>query len=300
MTAIRPRRSALYMPGSNARALEKARTLPADGIIIDLEDAVAPDAKDAAREQALAAIKAGGYGRREVVLRVNGLGTPWGEADMRAVAASGADAVLLPKVQSAANVQTARAMLSAAGAPPALAIWAMMETPLAMLKAAEIAAAGPADRHPLTVFVMGTNDLGKETRASLDGGRIGMLSWLSTCIAAARSFGIEVLDGVFNSIGDEAGFRTECEQGRLLGMDGKTLVHPNQVAPCNAVFSPAAEEVAWAQKIIHAFGLPENAGKGVIMVDGRMAEIMHAEMARRTVGIADAIAEMERAGQPKL
>jgi citrate lyase subunit beta/citryl-CoA lyase len=296
MTAIRPRRSVLYMPGSNARALEKARSLAADGIIIDLEDAVAPDAKDAAREQAVAAIKAGGYGRREVVLRVNGLATPWGEADMRAAAESGASAVLLPKVQSGANVQTARSTLSGAGAPPSLALWAMMETPLAMLQAAEIAAAGPSASHPLAVFVMGTNDLAKETRASLGGGRLGMLAWLSTCIAAARAHGIDVLDGVFNSIGDEAGFRAECQQGRLIGMDGKTLVHPSQIGPCNEIFSPPADEVAYAKKIIYAFGLPENSGKGVIMVDGRMAEIMHAEMARRTVAIAEAIAEIERTG----
>jgi citrate lyase subunit beta/citryl-CoA lyase len=277
------------MPGSNARALEKARGLPADGIIIDLEDAVAPDAKASAREQTVSAVKVGRYGRREVVIRVNGLGTPWGEADLRAAATSGADAVLLPKVQSADDLQRARSVLAGYGARPGVALWAMMETPLAILKAAEIAAAGPADPFPLTVLVMGTNDLAKETRASLDGGRVGMLSWLSTCIAAARAYGIEVLDGVYNSIGDEAGFRAECEQGRLLGMDGKTLVHPSQIAPCNAVFSPAAEEIAWAKKIIDAFALPENAGKGVIMVEGRMAEIMHADMARRTVGIAEAI-----------
>jgi citrate lyase subunit beta / citryl-CoA lyase len=296
MTAIRPRRSVLYMPGSNARALEKARGLAADGIIIDLEDAVAPDAKDGARDQAVAGVKAGGYGRREVVIRANGLATPWGEADLKAAAASGTDAVLLPKVQSPADLQAARSILAATGARPDLALWAMMETPLGILNAAQIAAAGPVDPFPLTAFVMGTNDLAKETRASLDGGRIGMLSWLSACIAAARAYGIEVLDGVFNSIGDEAGFRAECEQGRLLGMDGKTLVHPNQIAPCNAVFSPAAEEVAWAQKIIAAFALPENAGKGVIMVEGRMAEIMHADMARRTVGIAEAIAAMGSGG----
>jgi citrate lyase subunit beta / citryl-CoA lyase len=291
MTAIRPRRSVLYMPGANARALEKAKTLRPDGIIIDLEDAVAPDAKAAARDQAVAAVAAGGYGRREVVIRANGLGTPWGEADLKAAAGSGADAVLLPKVQSPDDLSAARAVLSAAGAPPSLALWAMMETPLAILNAAQIAAAGPVDPFPLAVFVMGTNDLAKETRASLAGGRLGMLPWLATCIAAARAYGVEVLDGVYNSIGDEAGFRAECEQGKLIGMDGKTLVHPSQVAPCNAVFSPDAAEVAWARKIIDAFAMPENAGKGVIMVDGRMAEIMHADMARRTVAIADMIAE---------
>jgi len=293
MTAIRPRRSVLYMPGSNARALEKARTLPADGIIIDLEDAVAPEAKDAARIQTLAAVKAGGYGRREIAIRVNGHGTPWSEADLKAAASSGADAVLLPKVQSPDDLQAARMVLGAAGAPPTLTLWAMMETPLAMLNAAQIAAAGPADAFPLAVFVMGTNDLAKETRASLGGGRLGMLPWLAICIAAARAYGIEVLDGVYNSIGEADGFKAECEQGRLIGMDGKTLVHPSQIAPCNAVFSPDAADVAWAHKVIDAFALPENAGKGVIMVDGRMAEIMHAEMARRTVAIAGMIEEME-------
>jgi citrate lyase subunit beta/citryl-CoA lyase len=293
MTAIRPRRSVLYMPGANARALEKARTLPADGIIIDLEDAVAPDAKAAARDQAVAAVAAGGYGRREVVIRANGLGTPWAEADLKAAAVSGADAVLLPKVQSPDDLNAARAVLSAAGAPAPLALWAMMETPLAILNAAQIAAAGPVDPFPLTVFVMGTNDLAKETRASLDGGRLGMLPWLATCIAAGRAYGVEVLDGVYNSIGDEAGFRAECEQGKLIGMDGKTLVHPSQVTPCNAVFSPDAAEVEWARRIIDAFAMPENAGKGVIMVEGRMVEIMHADMARRTVAIADMIAETE-------
>lgn len=295
MTEIRPRRSVLYMPASNARALEKAKTLAADGIIIDLEDAVAPEAKEAAREQAVAAVKAGGYGMREVALRVNGLDTPWGEADIRAAAISGADAVLLPKVQSRADMQSARALLSDAGARPELQIWAMVETPLAILNVADIASAGPADHNPLTVFVMGTNDIAKETRASLGGGRLGMLPWLSTTIAAARAYGIDVLDGVFNGIGDEAGFRAECEQGRLLGMDGKTLIHPSQLAPCNEIFSPAAEEVAWARSIIDAFALPENAGKGVITVDGKMVEIMHADMARRTVAIAERIAGGEQA-----
>lgn len=295
MTAIRPRRSVLYMPAANARALEKARTLATDGIIIDLEDAVAPEAKHAARAQAVAAIQAGGYGHREVALRVNGLGTPWGEADLKAAAASGADAVLLPKVQSRADLVSARALLAAAGARPALPLWAMMETPLAILNAADIASAGPAERHPLAVFVMGTNDIAKETRASLGGGRLGMLSWLSATIAAARAYGVDVLDGVFNAIGDEAGLRAECEQGRLLGMDGKTLIHPSQLAPCNEIFSPAAEEVVWAQKILHAFDLPENSGKGVITVEGKMVEIMHADMARRTVAIAERIAAMEQA-----
>ncbi|WP_088345573.1 MULTISPECIES: CoA ester lyase [Rhodomicrobium] len=291
---IRPRRSVLYMPGSNARALEKAKTLPADALILDLEDAVAPEAKEAAREQVVAAVKGGGYGGREIVIRVNGLATPWGEADLKAAAIAGADAILLPKVQAAADLEAVRAVLQGAGVAPSQPLWAMMETPLAILNAAAIAAAGPGT-YPLVAFVMGTNDIAKETRASLAGGRIGMLSWLSTCIAAGRAYGIEVLDGVFNGIGDEAGLRAELEQGRLLGMDGKTLIHPSQIEPCNAVFSPSAEEVESARKIIAAFALPENLGKGVISLDGRMVELMHAEIAERTVAIADAIAARENA-----
>ncbi len=287
---IRPRRSVLYMPGSNARALEKAKTLAADALILDLEDAVAPDAKETAREQVIAAVKAGGYGRREIIIRVNALGTPWGEADLKAAANAGADAILIPKVQSPADLDAVRSLLSMSGVAPAQALWAMMETPLAMLNAAAIAANGPGT-YPLTAFIMGTNDLAKETRASLDGDRIGMLSWLSTCIAAGRAYGIEVIDGVFNGIGDDAGLRAELEQGRLLGMDGKTLIHPSQIDPCNDIFSPPAAEVEWARAIIAAFSLPENAGKGVLRVDERMVELLHAEMAKRTVAIADAIAE---------
>lgn len=287
---IRPRRSVLYMPGSNARALEKAKTLDADALILDLEDAVAPDAKELARSQVVEAVKGGGYGRREVAIRVNGMATPWGKADLTAAARAGADAILIPKVQSAADLATARALLKGAGAPSGQALWAMMETPLAILNAGQIAAAGPDDSFPLTVFIMGTNDLAKETRASLGQGRVGMLSWLSTCIIAARSTGIDVIDGVYNSIGDEAGFTAECEQGRALGMDGKTLIHPNQIAPCNGAFSPAEAEVEWSRKVIAAFEAPENAGKGAISLEGRMVELLHAEMAQRVVAIADAIA----------
>jgi citrate lyase subunit beta/citryl-CoA lyase len=192
---IRPRRSVLYMPGSNARALEKAKTLAADALILDLEDAVAPDAKELAREQVVAAVKAGGYGKREIAIRVNGLGTPWGEADLKAAASAGADAILIPKVQAPADLEAARAVLQGAGVAPAQALWAMMETPLAIVNAAAIGASGPGT-FPLTAFVMGTNDLAKETRASLAGGRIGMLSWLSTCIAAGRAHGIDIIDGV--------------------------------------------------------------------------------------------------------
>ena len=289
---IRPRRSALYMPGSNARALEKAKTLPADALIFDLEDAVAPDAKDAARDQAVAAVTAGGYGKREIAIRVNALTTPWGEADLRAVAGAGADAILIPKVETPGHLEAARSLLRREGIAPTQALWAMMETPLAILNAAAIAAASPGE-FPLTVLVMGTNDLAKETRVPLGRGRLGMLSWLSTCIAAGHAYGIDVLDGVYNAIGDDDGLRAKLEQGLLLGMDGKTLIHPSQIGPCNEIFSPRAEEVEWARKLIAAFELPENSGKGVLNLDGHMVERLHADIARRMVTIADMIAERE-------
>jgi citrate lyase subunit beta / citryl-CoA lyase len=289
---IRPRRSVLYMPGSNARALEKAKTLPADCLILDLEDAVAPEAKEPAREQVISAVKGGGYGSREIVIRVNGLATQWGEADLKAAAGAGADAILIPKVQSPEELATARSVLRLAGAPGSQALWAMMETPLAVLNAAAIAAAGPGE-YPLTAFVMGTNDLAKDTRASLGGGRVGMLAWLSTCVAAGRAYGIDILDGVFNGIGDDEGLKAELEQGKLIGMDGKTLIHPSQVEPCNIAFTPPAEEVEWARKIVAAFAEPENAGKGAIRLDGKMVELLHAEMARRTVAIAETIAQRQ-------
>ncbi|RFB78597.1 HpcH/HpaI aldolase/citrate lyase family protein [Methylovirgula sp. 4M-Z18] len=290
---IRPRRSALYMPGSNARALEKARTLAADALILDLEDAVAPDAKVLARDQVCAAVRAGGYGPREVVIRINGLTTEWGKADLEAAAAARPDAVLIPKVSNAPQVQEADALLKAQGAS-AVGLWAMMETPLAMLQAAEIAAAGQTTA--LSVFVMGTNDLAKETRARLVPGRAGMLPWLMTCVAAARAHGVEILDGVWNNFADEAGFRAECEQGRDLGMDGKTLIHPNQLSICNEVFAPGTAEVAWARKIVGAFDLPENANKGALQLDGKMVERLHADMARHTLAVADAIAARVVAG----
>jgi citrate lyase subunit beta/citryl-CoA lyase len=289
---IRPRRSVLYMPGSNARAIEKARGLPADALILDLEDAVAPDAKEMAREQVLAAVKAGGYGDREIVIRINAMTTQWGDADLKAAAGAGADAILIPKVQSPADLEAVRSTLRLSGAPGTQALWAMMETPLAILNAAAIAAAAPGE-YPLTAFVMGTNDLAKETKASLGGGRVGMLAWLSICIAAGRAYGVDILDGVFNGIGDEEGLRAELEHGKLLGMDGKTLIHPSQIEPCNTVFTPPAEEVEWARKIVAAFAEPENAGKGAIRLDGKMVELLHAEMAKRTVAVAEAIASRQ-------
>jgi len=286
---IRPRRSLLYMPGSNARALEKARELPADGVILDLEDAVAPDAKAKAREQIIQALHQGGFGRREVIVRINGLDTPWWQDDL-AVAAALPDAILVPKVSTPEPLREVAKHLVGIRAEARIGIWAMMETPLAMLNARDIAAAARDAGSRLSGFVMGTNDLAKDTRARLLPGRVPMLPWLMTCIAAARAYGIDIVDGVYNEIGNAEGFAAECRQARDLGFDGKTLIHPQQIAPCNEVFSPTAADVGWAQKIIAAFDLQENANKGVIQVDGRMVERLHADMARRTVAIAEAIA----------
>jgi citrate lyase subunit beta/citryl-CoA lyase len=277
------------MPGSNARALEKARTLPADALILDLEDAVAPDAKGVARQQVADAIRQGGFGAREVVARINGLDTPWGEEDLLALAAAGPDAILVPKVSSPAMVARVAGVL-AARAPAQTRLWAMMETPLAMLAAQAIAVAAADPVNRFDCMVMGTNDLAKETRARLVPGRAPMLPWLQACLAAARSYGLDIIDGVYNGLSDEAGFRAECEQGRDLGFDGKTLIHPNQIGPANEIFAPSAEEVTRARAIIAAFDLPENASKGALQLDGRMVERLHAEMGRRTVAIADAIA----------
>jgi len=291
---VRPRRSVLYMPGSNARAMEKARELAADAVILDLEDAVAPDAKAKARELIVKALTDGGFGRREVVVRVNGLDTAWWADDL-AVAAAKPDAVLVPKVSTPDEVRQVAARLAGVGAAPELRVWAMMETPLAMLNVRDIAAAALDPAMRLAAFVMGTNDLAKETRARIVPGRAPMLPWLMTCVAAARAFGLDILDGVYNDLGNAEGFAAECGEARDLGFDGKTLIHPVQIAPCNAAFSPPAEEVAWARKIIAAFDLPENATRGVIQIEGRMVERLHADMARRTVAIADAITGMQAA-----
>ena len=285
--AIRPRRSALYMPGSNARALEKARTLPADVVILDLEDAVAPDAKDAARTQVCDAVKAGGFGDREVVIRTNGLDTPWFAADIAAAESAGPAAVLVPKVSTVADVRRIEAALAAA--PASLALWAMIETPLAILNLREIAAE-VAQKGRLAVFVVGTNDLVKETRADLSAGRAPAMYWLQATVTAARAYGIDVLDGVYNNFRDMDGYRRECLEGRTLGMDGKTLIHPDQIALANELFAPKPDEVAWGRKIIAAFEDPSAVGKGVITLDGKMVELLHRDMALRTVAIADAIA----------
>ena len=288
---IRPRRSVLYMPGSNTRAIEKARTLPVDAIILDLEDSVAPDGKASARKQVSDAVTAGGFGSRELIVRINGLDTTWWLEDLDAVAKAKPDAVLIPKVSSPSQLEDVAERLVDISADHRIRVWAMMETPLAMLNAREIAAAARDVETRLAAFVMGTNDLAKETRAKITSGRAAMLSWLMNCVAAARAYGLDILDGVFNDLADAEGFARECAQGRDMGFDGKTLIHPNQVAACNAAFSPSEEEVAQARKVIAAFELPENRDRGVVALDGRMVERLHADMARRTVAIAQAIAE---------
>jgi citrate lyase subunit beta/citryl-CoA lyase len=292
---IRPRRSVLYMPGSNARALEKAKTLPADALILDLEDAVAPEAKETARKQVCEAVTRGGYGHREVIVRINALDTPWGAADIAAAAAAAPDAVLLPKPATGADIQRAEQALAKAAAADKTRLWAMIETPLAILNLADIAATTRQAGARLACLVMGTNDLVKETRADLSANRRPALYWLSATVTAARAYRLDVLDGVYNTFRDADGLRRECVHSRRLGFDGKTLIHPDQIAIANEVFAPPPEEVAFARKIIAAFDRPENKGKGVITVEGRMVELLHAEISRRTVGVAEAIAQMSAA-----
>jgi citrate lyase subunit beta/citryl-CoA lyase len=288
------------MPGSNARAIEKARELPADGIILDLEDAVAPEAKAMAREQIKNSLLKGGFGDREVFVRINGLDTRWWVDDLHAVADGRPDAVLVPKISDPHQLQDLAARIVDMGTDPHIRVWAMMETPLAMINVGAIAAAALDSETRLSGFVMGTNDLAKDTRARIVPGRAPMLPWLANCVAAARAFGIDILDGVYNDLSNAEGFAEECRQARDLGFDGKTLIHPRQIEACNETFSPAPEEVEAARKIIAAFDLPENQGKGVIQIEGRMVERLHADMARRTVEIADAIVKREPAAQKQL
>jgi citrate lyase subunit beta/citryl-CoA lyase len=287
---IRPRRSVLYMPGSNARAIEKARSLPVDAVILDLEDSVAPDAKTAARDQVCAAVKAGGFGMREVVIRVNGLDTPWGAGDVAAAAAAGPDAVLLPKASTAGDIDGLADLLRRGGAPEATRIWAMIETTLGILNLKEIAATARQPGGRLACLVVGLNDLVKETRIGLDDSRTAALYWLSASVTAARAYGIDVLDGVWNNFRDMDGYRRECAQGRDLGFDGKTIIHPDQAGIANEAFQPEAADVAWGRKVIAAFELPENKGKAVIGLEGKMVELLHRDAALRMVAIAEAIA----------
>ena len=289
---IRPRRSVLYMPGANVRALEKAKTIAADSLILDLEDSVAPDSKPQARENVCAAVRSQEYGSRELVIRVNALETPWGSADLFAAAAVEPDAILVPKVSHPGDIVSAAKVLKAAGASDKVKLWAMIETPMAIVNAKEIAATGIDPENRMACLVLGTNDLLKESRARMSHDRFAVVPWLALTIVAARAYGLDVVDGVYNEFKDDVGFRAECEHGRTLGMDGKTLIHPSQVGPCNDIFSPTEEEVEWSRKIISAFKLPGNDRKGVITVDGRMVERLHLVMAQRTVVIAEAIQDM--------
>jgi citrate lyase subunit beta/citryl-CoA lyase len=287
----RPRRSALYMPASNAKAIEKARSLPCDVVILDLEDAVAPEAKETARLQAVEAVKAGGFGRREVVIRANGLDTPWGAQDLEMAALAGPDAILVPKVSSAADVAAYDRAIEKA--PSHTRLWAMIETCAALFALDSIAGAARTTR--MTTWVMGTNDLAKEMRCRQTADRAPFWGPLSLSVAAARGHGLTILDGVHNDIENLESLIAVCEQGVDFGFDGKTLIHPKQVEPCNTVFSPAESEVAWARAVIAAFALPENAGKGAIRVEGRMAELLHLSQAERLVKVSEAILAAEAA-----
>ena len=282
LAVVRPRRSVLFMPGSNARALDKARTLPADALVLDLEDAVAPDMKAQARAQVVAAVRAGGYGRREIVVRVNALGTPWGRDDLAAAAEAGADAVLLPKVESAETVTAVTAVL---GAGPA--VWCMLETPRGILNASSIATASPR----VAALVMGTSDLTKDLHARATRERVPLLTSLQLCVLAARAAGITALDGVHLDLDDDAGFAAACRQAADFGFDGKTLIHPKQVATANEVFAPAAGDVDWARRVITAHADAVAGGRGVVVLDGRLIENLHVDDSRRVLALTHAIAE---------
>ncbi len=286
---VRPRRSILYMPGSNARALEKAKSLPADGLIFDLEDATAPDAKASARKQVCDAAREGGYGKREIFIRCNGLQTAWGYDDVCSIAKSGADAILLPKVESVSHIHQVEQILAEQGAPEGLAIWCMMETPLGMLNAKEIAGAGGR----LAGFVMGTSDLATDSHCHHTDMRLPMLTALGICMLAARAYGLQILDGVYLDLGNADGFKASCAQGLEFGFDGKTVFHPKQVAPCNEVFAPSETAIEHSRKIIAAYEAVLPQGKNVVLVDGQLVENLHVENAKRLVALADAIASMQ-------
>jgi citrate lyase subunit beta/citryl-CoA lyase len=286
---IRPRRSLLFMPGSNARALEKAPLLPADGLILDLEDAVAPDAKAMARDQIAAAVAAKGFGRREVLVRINALDTPWWQDDVAMAAKAGPDGILVPKVSSVEDIASVADKLAEFGAAPGLRVWIMIETARGVLHAEELAAQAHDAATRLEGFVFGPNDISRETGIRMLPGRATMLSMITHCILAARVHGLVALDGPYSDIGNVDGLAAECAQARDLGFDGKTLIHPGQIEACNAAFTPPADDVAQARKIIAAFERPENQGRGAIQLDGRMVERLHAEIAKKTIAIADAI-----------
>lgn len=287
MSTYRPRRSVLYMPAANERALEKAKDIQADALIFDLEDAVAPDSKEVAREQACAAAASSEYGNRELTIRCNGLDTPWGKDDVLAAAAAGPAAVVIPKVDGSSYLDEISELLNQGGAPSSTQIWAMVETPIGILHVEEIA------RHErMSVMVMGTNDMAKELRASITADRRALLPYLAMCLLSARAAGVAILDGVYNDIKDESGFKDVCVQGAEMGFDGKTLIHPNQVAPTNEIFSPSLDELDFHRRIIEEFEAAEKDGRGVLTVDGKMIENLHVDEARRALAVADAIAAL--------
>ena len=285
--ALRPRRSVLYMPAANDRALQKAQTIPADAIIFDLEDAVAPDAKSDARDKAVAAVRSGLYGSRELMIRCNGLDTQWGTDDVLGAGAAGPSAVVIPKVDSVDDVDRVSAVLDEAGAPATVMIWPMIETPTAMFNVRAIAA------HPrVAVLVMGTNDLAKELRSPLVPSRHPLVAHLATALLATREAGKVILDGVYNDVKNPEGFDAECRQGMEMGFDGKTLIHPSQVEPANEMWAPSPDDVAYAERVIAAFDEAVAVGKGVVTVDGRMIENLHVDNARRVLATAAAIAAL--------
>ena len=288
MKNARPRRSILYMPGSNARALEKGRTLAADGLILDLEDAVAPEAKETARDQVRNAIKEGGYGKREVIVRVNPMDTAWGHDDLTAVATMGVDAVLLPNVESADAVHQAEDIMGTAGAPDELSVWCMMETPLGMLHAEEISHASPR----VGALVMGTSDLAKDLQCAHTPDRIPFMTSLGLCMLAARAAGIGILDGVHLNLDDDEGFKDSCKQGAELGFDGKTLIHPKTIDAANKIFAPSKGVIEWSEKIIAAHAEAAKEGKGIVVVDGQLIENLHVLNAERLVAMSKAIEEL--------
>jgi citrate lyase subunit beta/citryl-CoA lyase len=278
------------VPGDNARALEKAKSLPADALILDLEDAVAPDAKTDAREAILNAVDEGAFGATEVVIRVNGLETEWGRDDLRMAVSAGVDGVLVPKIARGKDIRAIDKALSKLGAPRDLGLWVMIETPLAILNIKKIAKASARTR--LTGFVMGTNDLAKEYNAVPTPDRLTFLFSLSAAVVAARAYDLVAIDGVYNDIDNAAGLSVECEQGRVLGFDGKTLIHPSQIEAANRIFSPSEAELSHAKAVVEAFALPENQGKGVISLDGQMVELLHLEQAERLIAMDEAIRQM--------
>lgn len=294
VASLRPRRSTLYIPGTNYRGLDKGREIPADVLILDLEDSVLPEAKKEARAAVAAAIGVHAYGSREVVVRINGLDTPWIASDITAVAGSKPDAILIPKVSRPEDIRRARSALTAAQAPPDLRLWVMIETPLGVLNAQAIAATAAGPGAQIECLVIGTNDLCRETGTRIQPGRAMMLPWLAQVLAAGRAYSLQVLDGTHIDLDDMDGFRAECQQGRDLGMDGKTLIHPQQVPIANDIFAPSAEDIAWANRVIAAFKEPKNINKSVIVADGTMLERLHERMAQRTLEIAEQIETFNR------